>query len=124
MIVSDTFGRAWRIGIQNVALGVAGMPAVVDYRGRDDDFGRTMVGTVVAIADELAGAAELVLGKTDLGARGVIPGISSRGEPSTGRQLNPAAGGGRVPMKVALLAGGTGGAMLAEGLQAVLPPAP
>jgi coenzyme F420-0:L-glutamate ligase / coenzyme F420-1:gamma-L-glutamate ligase len=87
VIVSDTFGRAWRIGIQNVALGVAGMPAVVDYRGRDDDFGRTMVGTVVAIADELAGAAELAMGKTARVPAVVIRGYRAEGDPGTGRQL-------------------------------------
>jgi coenzyme F420-0:L-glutamate ligase / coenzyme F420-1:gamma-L-glutamate ligase len=87
VIISDTFGRAWRIGIQNVALGVAGMPAVVDYRGRDDDFGRTMVGTVVAIADELAGAAELAMGKTDRVPAVVIRGYRVEGDPGTGRQL-------------------------------------
>jgi coenzyme F420-0:L-glutamate ligase / coenzyme F420-1:gamma-L-glutamate ligase len=87
VIVSDTFGRAWRIGIQNVAIGVAGMPAVVDYRGRDDDFGRTMVGTVVAIADELAGAAELAMGKTDRVPAVVIRGYRAEGDPGTGRQL-------------------------------------
>jgi coenzyme F420-0:L-glutamate ligase / coenzyme F420-1:gamma-L-glutamate ligase len=87
VIISDTFGRPWRIGIQNVALGVAGMPAVVDYRGRDDDFGRTMVGTVVAIADELAGAAELAMGKTDRVPAVVIRGYRAEGDPGTGRQL-------------------------------------
>ena len=87
VIVSDTFGRAWRIGIQNVALGVAGMPAVVDYRGRDDDFGRTLVGTVVAIADELAGAAELAMGKTDRVPAVIIRGYRAEGEPGTGREL-------------------------------------
>jgi coenzyme F420-0:L-glutamate ligase / coenzyme F420-1:gamma-L-glutamate ligase len=87
VIVSDTFGRAWRVGIQNVALGVAGMPAVVDYRGRDDDFGRTMSGTVVAIADELAGAAELAMGKTDRVPAVVIRGYRADGEPGSGRQL-------------------------------------
>ena len=87
VIISDTFGRAWRIGIQNVALGVAGMPAVVDYRGRDDDFGRTMVGTVVAIADELAGAAELAMGKTDRVPVVIIRGYRAEGDPGTGRQL-------------------------------------
>jgi coenzyme F420-0:L-glutamate ligase / coenzyme F420-1:gamma-L-glutamate ligase len=87
VIVSDTFGRAWRMGIQNVALGVAGMPAVVDYRGRDDDFGRAMVGTVVAIADELAGAAELAMGKTDRVPAVVIRGYRAEGEPGTGRSL-------------------------------------
>ena len=87
VIISDTFGRAWRIGIQNVALGVAGMPAVVDYRGRDDDFGRTLVGTVVAIADELAAAAELAMGKTDRVPAVVIRGYRADGPPGTGREL-------------------------------------
>ena len=87
VIVSDTFGRAWRNGIQNVALGVAGMPAVVDYRGRDDDFGRTMVGTVVAIADELAAAAELAMGKTDRVPAVIIRGYRAEGPPGTGRAL-------------------------------------
>jgi len=87
VIVSDTFGRAWRVGIQNVALGVAGMPAVVDYRGRGDDFGRTLIGTVVAIADELAGAAELAMGKTDRVPAVVIRGYRAEGAPGTGRQL-------------------------------------
>ena len=64
VIVSDTFGRAWRMGLVNVALGVAGMPAVLDYRGRPDDFGMPLEATVVAIADELAAAAELLMGKT------------------------------------------------------------
>ena len=87
VIVSDTFGRPWRVGIQNVALGVAGMPAVVDYRGKDDDFGRTMVGTVVAIADELASAAELAMGKTDRVPAVIIRGYRADGEPGSGRQL-------------------------------------
>ena len=87
VIVSDTFGRAWRIGIQNVALGVAGMPAVVDYRGRDDDFGRTLLGTVVAVADELAAAAELAMGKTDRVPAVIIRGYRAEGAPGTGREL-------------------------------------
>ena len=64
VIVSDTFGRAWRMGLVNVALGVAGIPAVLDYRGRPDDFGMPLQATVVAVADELAAAAELLMGKT------------------------------------------------------------
>jgi coenzyme F420-0:L-glutamate ligase/coenzyme F420-1:gamma-L-glutamate ligase len=65
VIVSDTFGRAFRVGIANVALGVAGVPALLDYRGRPDDFGETLTVTVIAVADELASAAELVMGKTE-----------------------------------------------------------
>jgi coenzyme F420-0:L-glutamate ligase / coenzyme F420-1:gamma-L-glutamate ligase len=64
VIVSDTFGRPWRLGIVNVALGVAGMPALVDMRGRIDDAGKELHATVLAVADEVAAAAGLVMGKT------------------------------------------------------------
>ena len=63
VIVSDSFGRAWRDGTTDVAIGVAGMRALRDLRGTNDARGRTLEGTVIAVADELAGAAELVLGK-------------------------------------------------------------
>ena len=67
VVVSDTFGRAWRHGLTDVAIGVAGIAAVVDLRGETDDRGHELRVTEVAIADEIAGAAELVMGK----ARGV-----------------------------------------------------
>ncbi len=70
VIVSDTFGRAWRMGLVNVALGVAGIPAMIDYRGRPDDFGMPLQATLVAIADELAAAAELLMGKNSTRSRG------------------------------------------------------
>lgn len=63
VIVSDTFGRPWRMGLTDVAIGVAGIAAVVDLRGTPDALGRTMQVTEVAVADELASAAELVMGK-------------------------------------------------------------
>jgi coenzyme F420-0:L-glutamate ligase / coenzyme F420-1:gamma-L-glutamate ligase len=64
VIVSDTFGRAWREGAVNVAIGVAGLQPLLDYRGCADSFGRMLQSTVIAIADELASAAELVMRKT------------------------------------------------------------
>jgi coenzyme F420-0:L-glutamate ligase/coenzyme F420-1:gamma-L-glutamate ligase len=64
VIVSDTFGRPWRRGLTDVAIGVAGIAGVVDLRGTDDALGRTMQVTEVAVADELASAAELVMGKS------------------------------------------------------------
>jgi coenzyme F420-0:L-glutamate ligase/coenzyme F420-1:gamma-L-glutamate ligase len=67
VVITDTFGRAWRKGLTDVAIGVAGMPALIDYRGDTDTFGRTLTVTEVAIADEVAAAADLVMGK----ARGV-----------------------------------------------------
>ena len=63
VVISDTFGRTWRNGVTDVAIGVAGVAAVVDLRGTTDALGRTLRATVVCIADELAGAAELVMGK-------------------------------------------------------------
>ena len=65
VIISDTFGRPWREGATNVAIGVAGMSAVADYRGQSDSHGHELFTTVIAVADELAAAAELVTGKVD-----------------------------------------------------------
>lgn len=64
VIVSDTFGRPWRKGLTDVAIGVAGIAGVVDLRGTPDSLGRIMQVTEVAIADEVASAAELVMGKS------------------------------------------------------------
>ena len=63
VVVSDTFGRTWRRGVTDVAIGVAGVAAVVDLRGTPDATGRVLEATEVCIADELASAAELVMGK-------------------------------------------------------------
>ena len=63
VIVSDTFGRPWRQGVVDVAIGCAGVAAVVDLRGTQDALGRELQVTEVAVADELAAAAELVMGK-------------------------------------------------------------
>ena len=65
VIVSDSFGRAWRYGIVNVAIGVAGLNPLADYRGQQDTFGQTMHASILAVADELASAAELVAYKFD-----------------------------------------------------------
>jgi coenzyme F420-0:L-glutamate ligase/coenzyme F420-1:gamma-L-glutamate ligase len=65
VIISDTFGRAWRNGQVNVAIGVAGLAPIVDYRGTSDMFGNPLNVTQIAIADELASAAELVMRKSD-----------------------------------------------------------
>jgi coenzyme F420-0:L-glutamate ligase/coenzyme F420-1:gamma-L-glutamate ligase len=63
VIVSDTFGRPWRRGVTDVAIGCAGIAAVVDLRGTTDARGRELVATEVCVADEIAGAADLVMGK-------------------------------------------------------------
>ncbi len=84
VIVSDTFGRPWRRGLTDVAIGCAGIRAVVDLRGTEDSRGRELQVTEVCVVDELAGAAELVMGKaTGIAAavvRGVDPGWLGRGE--------------------------------------------
>jgi coenzyme F420-0:L-glutamate ligase/coenzyme F420-1:gamma-L-glutamate ligase len=87
VVISDTFGRPWRLGLINVALGVAGIPAVVDYRGRPDDFRMPLHATVVAIADEIAAAAEMVMGKTRRIPAVVVHGLSLDGEAGTGQEL-------------------------------------
>ncbi len=84
VIVSDTFGRPWRRGLTDVAIGCAGIRAVVDLRGTDDDRGRQLQVTEVCVVDELAAAAELVMGKAAGVAaavvRGVDPSWLGRGE--------------------------------------------
>lgn len=84
VIISDTFGRPWRRGLTDVAIGCAGIQAVVDLRGTEDSRGRELQVTEVCVVDELAGAAELVMGKaTGIAAavvRGVDPGWLGRGE--------------------------------------------
>jgi coenzyme F420-0:L-glutamate ligase len=63
VIVSDTFGRPWRRGVVDVAIGCAGIAAVVDLKGSSDSFGRALQATEICVADEIASAAELVMGK-------------------------------------------------------------
>ncbi|HXX77824.1 MAG TPA: coenzyme F420-0:L-glutamate ligase, partial [Ktedonobacteraceae bacterium] len=65
VIISDTWGRPWRSGQVNMAIGISGMEAIVDYRGQFDRYGYELHASVLAVADELASAAELVMGKTD-----------------------------------------------------------
>lgn len=63
VVISDTFGRAWRLGLTDVAIGVSGLAAIVDLKGQHDAHGRELRVTEIAVADEVAGAAELVMGK-------------------------------------------------------------
>ena len=75
VIVSDTFGRTWRRGVTDVAIGVAGLRPVIDLRGTADALGRELQVTEVAVADELAAAAELVMGKSTGIAVAVLRGV-------------------------------------------------
>ena len=87
VVVSDSFGRAWRFGITDVAIGVSGMDPLADYRGQNDPHGYPMEASVLAVADELAAAAELVMGKTDGVPLAIVRGYEyPRGE-GTGQDL-------------------------------------
>lgn len=76
VIISDTFGRAWRIGQVNVAIGVDGLQPIADYRGSKDMFGYVLNVTQMAIADELASAAELVMKKSDGVPVAIVRGVN------------------------------------------------
>ena len=92
VIVSDSFGRPWRWGIVDVAIGVSGLQPLEDLRGRPDADGRIMRSTVRAVADELASAAELALGKSAGRPVAIIRGAAfSRGEGSIRDVVMPAA---------------------------------
>jgi coenzyme F420-0:L-glutamate ligase / coenzyme F420-1:gamma-L-glutamate ligase len=65
VIISDTWGRPWRNGQVNMAIGVAGLTSIVDYQGQRDPYGYELQASAIAVADELAAAAELVMGKID-----------------------------------------------------------
>lgn len=80
VIVSDTFGRPFRVGLVNVAIGVAGCPAVTDMRGERDHEGRTLHATIIATADEVAAAAGLVMGKTNRCPAVLVRGLHARGK--------------------------------------------
>jgi coenzyme F420-0:L-glutamate ligase/coenzyme F420-1:gamma-L-glutamate ligase len=82
VVVTDTFGRAWRFGIANVAIGAAGIEVLRDLRGEHDPVGYELHSTVIAVADEIAAAAELVMGKTERVPVAVVRGLDARG---TGR---------------------------------------
>ena len=87
VVVSDSFGRAWRFGITDVAIGVSGMAPLADYRGQNDPHGYPMEASVLAVADELAAAAELVMGKTDGVPIAIVRGYAYGKDSGTGQDL-------------------------------------
>jgi coenzyme F420-0:L-glutamate ligase / coenzyme F420-1:gamma-L-glutamate ligase len=89
VIVSDSFGRAWRQGTTDVAVGLAGVRPLLDLEGVRDRVGYELHATVIAVADELAAAAELVLGKTDGVPAAVITGVDAAGEGSARELVMP-----------------------------------
>jgi coenzyme F420-0:L-glutamate ligase / coenzyme F420-1:gamma-L-glutamate ligase len=74
VVISDTFGRTWREGVTDVAIGAAGLTPLLDLRGTPDAMGRTMQATQICVADELAGAADLVMGKAARAPAAIVRG--------------------------------------------------
>ena len=88
VVINDSFGRAWRRGTTGVALGAAGVPSVLDLRGRPDLFGRRLESSVLGFADEIAAAASLVMGQADEGCPAVlVRGLTWTGEAQDARAL-------------------------------------
>jgi len=87
VIISDSFGRPWREGTVDVAIGVAGLEPLIDYRGQKDNYGYEMKASLIAVADELAGAGELVLGKTRQVPVALVRGFLPSGTEGKGGQL-------------------------------------
>jgi coenzyme F420-0:L-glutamate ligase/coenzyme F420-1:gamma-L-glutamate ligase len=90
VIISDSFGRPWRQGTTDVAIGVAGLAPLIDYRGRTDSTGYELHATVVAVADEIAAAAELVKGKTDGVPAAIVRGLALEGDGTAHDLVMPA----------------------------------
>lgn len=90
VVICDTFGRAWRVGQTNVAIGVAGLLPTINYRDTEDTFGTVLGVSNIAIADELAGAAEMVMGKAEGVPAAVVRGANPiRGRGSVQDLLRP-----------------------------------
>jgi coenzyme F420-0:L-glutamate ligase / coenzyme F420-1:gamma-L-glutamate ligase len=89
VVVSDSFGRAWRRGTTDVALGIAGLTPLVDLKGTRDAMGYELHGTEIAVADEIAGAAELVMGKTEGVPAAIVRGVDVAGDGSGADLLMP-----------------------------------
>ena len=81
VVITDSFGRPWRLGIVNVAIGVSGCPAIVDYKGKADYSGKLLTVTEIAVADEIAAVAGLVMGKLELVPAALIQGFRPAGTP-------------------------------------------
>jgi coenzyme F420-0:L-glutamate ligase/coenzyme F420-1:gamma-L-glutamate ligase len=78
VVISDTFGRVWRRGLTDVAIGIAGIQGIVDLRGTEDSRGRILQVTEVCVVDEIAGAADMVMGKATGVAAAAVRGVDPR----------------------------------------------
>ena len=90
VIVSDSFGRPFRQGTTDIAIGVAGLPPLLDLRGTRDSVGYELRTTTIAVADEIAGAAELVMGKTKGVPAAIVRGLQLDGEGKAAELVMPA----------------------------------
>ena len=87
VVITDTFGRAWRRGVVNVAIGCAGLPSLVDLRGTNDHHGRLLEATIVALADEVAAASGLVMAKAARIPAAIVRGVAAEAPPTPAREL-------------------------------------
>src|SRR6266508_3731985 len=87
VVITDTFGRTWRRGVVNVAIGCAGLPAVLDLRGTPDQHGTTLEATIVALADEVAAASGLVMGKASRIPAAIVRGVDAKAPASPAAEL-------------------------------------
>lgn len=92
VVITDTFGRPWRLGTTDVAIGVAGFAPLIDYRGQTDPYGYELKASVTAVADQIAGAAELVMGKTSQVPAAIVRGCELPPHDGSAKELiRPAA---------------------------------
>src|SRR3990170_4935349 len=95
VIISDTFGRPWRRGLTDIAIGISGMAAILDLKGTRDAAGRELHVTEVAVADEIAAAADLVMGKATSTPAALVRGVEfPKGEGRATDLVRPAGEGG------------------------------
>jgi coenzyme F420-0:L-glutamate ligase/coenzyme F420-1:gamma-L-glutamate ligase len=87
VVITDTFGRPWREGVVDVAIGVAGLPAVADLRGTTDHLGRPLDATIVAVADQVAAAAGIVMGKAARVPAAIVRGVARSAAAGTAADL-------------------------------------
>jgi coenzyme F420-0:L-glutamate ligase/coenzyme F420-1:gamma-L-glutamate ligase len=87
VVITDTFGRPWREGVVDVAIGVAGVPAIADLRGTADHTGRPLDATVVAVGDQIAAAAGIVMGKAARVPAAIVRGVARDTAPGTAAEL-------------------------------------
>jgi dehydro coenzyme F420 reductase / coenzyme F420-0:L-glutamate ligase / coenzyme F420-1:gamma-L-glutamate ligase len=92
VVLTDTFGRPWREGVLDVAIGVAGIPAIVDLRGTNDHTGRALEATVIALADQVAASAGMVMGKAARVPVAIVRGLRTVAAPGRARDLVRAPG--------------------------------